>query len=64
MDGRTHGRMDNVKTVYPPQTKFAGAIITCFDLGIRKKTFKHTFLSGGEVILSYLLVHVTIIKGS
>ena len=19
-----HGRMDNVKTVYPPQTKFAG----------------------------------------
>ena len=23
--GRTHGRTDNVKTVYPPQTKFAGA---------------------------------------
>ena len=23
-DGRTHARMDNVKTVYPPQTKFAG----------------------------------------
>ena len=22
--GRTHGRTDNVKTVYPPQTKFAG----------------------------------------
>ena len=21
--GRTHGRTDNVKTVYPPQTKFA-----------------------------------------
>ena len=32
MDGRTHGRMhartDNVKTVYPPQTKFAGGIIS------------------------------------
>ena len=31
-DGRTHGRMhgrtDNVKTVYPLQTKFAGGIIT------------------------------------
>ena len=27
-DGRTHGRTDNVKTVYPPQTKFAGGIIT------------------------------------
>ena len=23
---RTHTRMDNVKTVYPPQTKFAGGI--------------------------------------
>ena len=23
-DGRTHARTDNVKTVYPPQTKFAG----------------------------------------
>ena len=30
-DARTHGctnaRTDNVKTVYPPQTKFAGVII-------------------------------------
>ena len=25
--GRTQGRTDNVKTVYPPQTKFAGGII-------------------------------------
>ena len=24
--GRTQGRTDNVKTVYPPQTKFAGGI--------------------------------------
>ena len=24
MDGHTDGRMDNVKIVYPPQTKFAG----------------------------------------
>ena len=25
-DRHTHGRTDNVKTVYPPQTKFAGGI--------------------------------------
>ena len=25
-DARTHGWTDNVKTVYPPQTKFAGGI--------------------------------------
>ena len=32
MDGRTHGcthaHTDNVKTVYPPQTKFAGGVKT------------------------------------
>ena len=28
-DTRTHARTDNVKTVYPPQAKFAGGIITC-----------------------------------
>ena len=27
-DARTDGRTDNVKTVYPLQTKFAGGIIT------------------------------------
>ena len=27
MDGRMHTRTDNVKTVYPPQTKFSGGII-------------------------------------
>ena len=27
-DARTDGRMDNVKTVYPLQTKFVGGIIT------------------------------------
>ena len=33
--GRTHGRTDrrtdNVKTVYPPQTKFAGGIMSFND---------------------------------
>ena len=29
--GRTDGRMDNVKTVYPLQTKFAGGIIMDFN---------------------------------
>ena len=33
--GRTDGRTDNVKTVYPPQTKFAGGIIMiCISLFI------------------------------
>ena len=27
MDGQTHAPTDKVKTVYPPQTKFAGGII-------------------------------------
>ena len=26
-DARMHGRTDNVKTVYPPQTKFVGGIM-------------------------------------
>ena len=26
MDTRTHGRMDKVKTVYLPQTKFVGGV--------------------------------------
>ena len=29
-DGRAHGRTDNMKTVYPLQTKFAGGIIKLF----------------------------------
>ena len=29
-DGRTHARTDNMKTVYPPQTKFAGVYQTKF----------------------------------
>ena len=27
--GRTHGRTTNVKTVHPPQTKFAGVLLLC-----------------------------------
>ena len=30
MDGQTDARTDNVKTVYPLQTKFAGGIIILF----------------------------------
>ena len=29
-DARIDGQTDNVKTVYPPQTKFAGGIISSF----------------------------------
>ena len=34
-DGRTHARTDNMKTVYPPQTKFAGGIMKSRVLIIR-----------------------------
>ena len=33
-DGHTDARTDNVKTVYPPQTKFAGGIKTENVLGV------------------------------
>ena len=37
--GRTHGRTDNVKTVYPLQTKFAGGIIksdsSCYSFPVK-----------------------------
>ena len=32
MDARTDAGTDNVKTVYPPQTKFAGGIKMCNQL--------------------------------
>ena len=34
-DGRTDARTDNVKTVYPLQTKFAGGIIRIRIVGAR-----------------------------
>ena len=39
MHGRTDGRTDNVKTVYPLQTKFAGGI-TMF-ISIKRKFWTH-----------------------
>ena len=36
--GRTDGRTDNVKTVYPPQTKFAGGIINLINKHMMLKT--------------------------
>ena len=35
MDGRKHARTHNMKTVYPPQTKFAGGIISRQSTGCR-----------------------------
>ena len=34
--GRTHGRTDDVKTVYPLQTKFAGGINTPYKQSLQK----------------------------
>ena len=40
-DVRTHAHMDNVKTVYPPQTKFVGGMggggVTSISSNIREK---------------------------
>ena len=35
----THAHTDNVKTVYPPQTKFAGGIIK-ISLNLKKKGYR------------------------
>ena len=40
-DGRTHARTDNVKTVYPLQTKFAGGIINKTQFIFELKTGIH-----------------------
>ena len=40
-DARMHARMDNMKTVYPPQTKFAGDIKMHKTLLILLLIFKH-----------------------
>ena len=54
MDGRTHARTDartdNVKTVYPPQTKFAGGIIKFKDFSKASKSFFYSF-QGLQVIV-------------
>ena len=46
-NGSTDARTDNVKTVYPPQTKFAGGIKTKFAGGINIK-----------VLVSYFTHHI------
>ena len=45
-DTQTDGRRDNVKTVYPLQTKFAGGIInTCFSgLFLEIRCGRHVFI--------------------
>ena len=40
--GRTDGHTDNVKTVYPLQTKFAGGIINIFNVfNVFHLSFRH-----------------------
>ena len=39
--GRTDGRTDNVKTVYPLQTKFAGGITISQDIQFHSGYFLH-----------------------
>ena len=44
--GRTDGQTDNMKTVYPPQTKFAGGIISVFRVkGLLGRVGIHIFFN-------------------
>ena len=43
LDGRKHARTDKVKTVYPPQTKFAG--------GIKISVWKLNFLGLSKIYM-------------
>ena len=46
----THARMDNVKTVYPPQTKFAGGIMK--NKGVRVVTSLYSYILDIQVQLT------------
>ena len=58
--GRTHARTDNVKTVYLPQTKFAGGIIILSGIPSECQTVRIKLRS--EIVSDLILVQ-TIWKG-
>ena len=61
-DGRTHARTDNVKTVYPLQTKFAGGIINFFCLHLYPVFSRNSLTTHG--LQKYVLkLNVNIIFG-
>ena len=41
----TDGRTENMKTVYPPQTKFAGGIMKFVDWSIKKSKQRNEVIS-------------------
>ena len=49
--GRTHARTDNVKTVYPPQTKFAGGIISSKVPWINSMATSGGYIRKGEIFI-------------
>ena len=55
-DGRTHAHTDNVKTVYPPQTKFAGGIKNCRMLQGECSAILLTFIKLPSYHLSFCLL--------
>ena len=60
-DRHMHGRTDNVKTVYPPQTKFAGGIIILLKvhLNICSRHDKPTTKILAELGLTLSMAHAT-----
>ena len=52
--GWTHGRMDKVKTVYPPQTKFAGVQL-CFNI-LAGLQYERPWLKGQRSTVTLVIV--------
>ena len=56
--GRTDGRTDNVKTVYPLQTKFAGGIMTSLS-----KHFPRTIKTVNYCLIYHTFLALTLRRG-
>ena len=48
-DGRTDARTDNVKTVYPPQTKFAVGITIIFKLDTLSRPNTYSYKNSWKI---------------
>ena len=58
--GRTDARTDNVKTVYPPQTKFAGGIISMLIRG--QKLFNIVLMTSDLQFSLVLQTHAIVLQ--
>ena len=59
--GRTHGRTDNVKTVYPLQTKFAGGIKITIEQPNIKRQVKSSLRLSDVIMLYVTFQHIQVL---